>query len=62
MATFNKINSKMIEATLGYGEQIYSRRGAMLAYTGRSTSTRRRPRARAWAGSSGAWSRASRCR
>ena len=34
MATYNKINSKMIEATLGYGEQIYSRRGAMLAYTG----------------------------
>ena len=34
MATYNQINSKMIEATINHGEQIYARRGAMLAYTG----------------------------
>ena len=34
MATYNQINSKMIEVTVGYGEQMMSRRGAMLAYKG----------------------------
>jgi uncharacterized protein (AIM24 family) len=34
MATYNQINSKMVEATINHGEQIYARRGAMLAYTG----------------------------
>jgi uncharacterized protein (AIM24 family) len=34
MATYNQINSKMVEVTVGYGEQMMSRRGAMLAYKG----------------------------
>lgn len=34
MATYEKINGKMVEATVGHGEQVYARRGAMLAYKG----------------------------
>jgi uncharacterized protein (AIM24 family) len=34
MAQFTSINGKMVEATLHHGEQLYARRGAMLAYTG----------------------------
>ena len=34
MPQYTKINSKMIEATVNHGEQIYARRGSMLAYKG----------------------------
>lgn len=34
MAAIEKINSKMVGVTINPGEQIMSRRGAMLAYTG----------------------------
>lgn len=34
MPAYEKINSKMLSATVSPGEQIYARRGAMLAYTG----------------------------
>lgn len=34
MPICNEINSKMVEVTIRAGEQVYARRGAMLAYTG----------------------------
>lgn len=35
MPGFSLINSKMIQVPIGPGQEVYSKRGAMLAYTGR---------------------------
>lgn len=34
MAVLEKINGKMVQASISHGEQVFARRGAMLAYTG----------------------------
>lgn len=34
MPSYNEINSKLVEVAIGHGEQVYARRGAMLAYKG----------------------------
>jgi uncharacterized protein (AIM24 family) len=39
MAGYQKINSKMVQVDLAQGRQVFSRRGAMLAYTGRVSFT-----------------------
>lgn len=39
MAQLDKINSKMVSVDLNHGEQLFARRGAMLAYTGQISFT-----------------------